>query len=127
MAKKVLDGLSGHCYWGEELIGSLEAIDAAGYESEFVTPEGARSQTLPASMEEKHVGMEDRKSNIRNRRATGRCLEYDYKVGTGFLGTDFNMGPAPYPLDYFLGDATAPDGAHHGNFVHENSLCRYGW
>jgi hypothetical protein len=28
MAKKVLVVLSGHEYWGEELIGALEALDA---------------------------------------------------------------------------------------------------
>ena len=26
---------------------------------------------------------------------------------------DFNMGPPPYPLEYILRDATAPDGAYH--------------
>ena len=39
-------------------------------------------------------------------------MEYDYKDGTGFMGTDFNMGPPPYPLEYILRDATAPDGAY---------------
>ena len=24
------------------------------------------------------------------------------------MGTDFNMGPPPYPLEYILRDATAP-------------------
>lgn len=58
----------------------------------------------------------DRKSIIRGKHVTGHCKEYDYKDGTGFLGTDFNMGPAPYPLEYILRDATGPDGAYHGNF-----------
>jgi putative intracellular protease/amidase len=58
--------------------------------------------------------MEDRKSIIRNKHVTGHCLEYDYKDGTGFLGTEFNMGPPPYPLEYILCDATAPGGAYHG-------------
>ena len=35
MAKKVLVVLSGHGYWGEELIGPLEALDAAGYETDY--------------------------------------------------------------------------------------------
>src|SRR5438270_12877754 len=55
MAKKVLVVLSGHGYWGEELIGPLEALDAAGYEAEFVTPKGTKAQALPPSMDEKYV------------------------------------------------------------------------
>ena len=238
MAKKVLVVLSGHGYWGEELIGPLEALDAAGYESVFITPTGTKPVALPPSMDETYfdpplgravttkamadkvkaieksnrlanpmdlskwfperpyfsaqtlvrelenyynkrdaawkdldqysaivlVGgsgpivdmvnnqrvhdlilgfyksgkpvaaecygvaclafardMEDRKSIIKNKHVTGHCLEYDYKDGTGFIGTDFNMGPPPYPLEYILRDATAPDGAYHGNFGHEIS------
>jgi len=99
----------------------------------------------------------DRTSIIQNKHVTGHCLEYDYKDGTGFLGTDFNMGPPPYPLEFILRDATAPEGAYHGNVgrvtsvlvdypiltsrstpdsylcgekmveVLENGLTRYGW
>lgn len=58
----------------------------------------------------------DRGSIIRGKHVTGHCKEYDYKDGTGFLGTDFNMGPPPYPLEYILRDATGPRGAYHGNF-----------
>ncbi|WP_336209438.1 type 1 glutamine amidotransferase domain-containing protein [Nonomuraea sp. LPB2021202275-12-8] len=58
---------------------------------------------------------DDRASIIRGKHVTGHCKEYDYKDGTGFLGTDFNMGPPPYPLEYILRDATAPDGRFHGN------------
>jgi putative intracellular protease/amidase len=239
MAKKVLVVLSGYGYWGEELIGPLEALDAAGYESVFVTPKGTKPVALPPSMDETYfdpplgrpvtskamadkvkaieksdrlakpidlskwfperpyfsaqllvrelenyynkrdaawkdlepyasivlVGgsgpivdmvnnqrvhdlilgfyragkpiaaecygvaclafardMEDRKSIIKNKNVTGHCLEYDYKDGTGFMGTDFNMGPPPYPLEYILRDATAPDGAYHGNFGREISV-----
>jgi putative intracellular protease/amidase len=57
----------------------------------------------------------DRKSIISGKRVTGHCKEYDYKDGTGFLGTDFVMGPPPYPLEYILRDATGPDGAYIGN------------
>lgn len=57
----------------------------------------------------------DRKSIIYGKHVTGHCKEYDYKDGTGFLGTDFVMGPPPYPLEYILRDATGPDGAYHGN------------
>lgn len=238
MAKKVLIVLSGHGYWGEELIGPLEALEAAGYAVDFVTPTGTKAEALPPSMDDTYfdpplgrpvttkemaekvkaieksnrlanpinlstwfperpyysapmlvrelekyynrrdeawkdlekydaivlVGgsgpivdmvnnqrvhdlilgfykagkpvaaecygvaclafardLEDRKSIIRNKHVTGHCLEYDYKDGTGFLGTDFNMGPPPYPLEYILRDATAPEGAYHGNFGREIS------
>jgi len=64
----------------------------------------------------------DRKSIISGKRVTGHCKEYDYKDGTGFIGTDFNMGPPPYPLEYILRDATGPDGAYVGNFGRELSV-----
>ncbi len=66
--------------------------------------------------------LEDRKSIIKNKHVTGHCLEYDYHDGTGFMGMDFNMGPPPYPLEYILRDATAPDGAYIGNFGKEISV-----
>jgi putative intracellular protease/amidase len=59
---------------------------------------------------------DDRRSILWGKHVTGHCKEYDYKDGTGFLGTDFVMGPPPYPLEYILRDATGPDGAYHGNF-----------
>jgi len=55
----------------------------------------------------------DRKSIIWGKHVTGHPLEYDYKDGTGFMGTDFNMGPPPYPLEFILRDATGPDGGYH--------------
>ncbi len=64
---------------------------------------------------------DDRRSIIAGKHVTGHCLEYDYKDGTGFMGTDFNMGPPPYPLEFILRDATQPDGAYHGNFGHRIS------
>lgn len=64
---------------------------------------------------------DNRKSIISGKHVTGHCIEYDYKDGTGFMGTDFNMGPPPYPLEFILRDATAPDGAYHGNFGHRVS------
>ena len=60
-----------------------------------------------------------RQSIIWGKHVTGHCKEYDYKDGTGFLDTDFNMGPPPYPLEYILRDATGPDGRYHGNFGKE--------
>jgi putative intracellular protease/amidase len=65
---------------------------------------------------------EDRRSIISGKHVTGHCIEYDYKDGTGFMGVDFNMGPPPYPLEYILRDATAPDGQYHGNVGKELSV-----
>lgn len=64
----------------------------------------------------------ERKSIIRGKHVTGHCKEYDYLDGTGFVGSDINMGPPPYPLEYILSDATAPDGGYHGNFGKEISV-----
>jgi putative intracellular protease/amidase len=99
----------------------------------------------------------DRKSIIWGKHVTGHALEYDYKDGTGFLNTDLNMGPPPYPLEFILRDAVGPDGQYHGGVgrtcstvldypfltgrstqdahlvgevmvdVLENGLRRYGW
>nr|MBW4577611.1 DJ-1/PfpI family protein [Aphanothece sp. CMT-3BRIN-NPC111] len=66
--------------------------------------------------------LEDRKSIIWGKHVTGHCKEYDYHNGTGFMGTDFVIGPPPYPLEYILRDATGPDGAYHGNFGKEGSV-----
>lgn len=65
---------------------------------------------------------EDRASILWGKHVTGHCKEYDYKDGTGFLGTDFVMGPPPYPLEYILRDATGPEGRYHGNFGREGSV-----
>ena len=65
---------------------------------------------------------EERKSIISGKHVTGHCIEYDYKYGTGFMNTNFVMGPPPYPLEWILRDATAPGGAYHGNYGHETSV-----
>ncbi|WP_327313415.1 type 1 glutamine amidotransferase domain-containing protein [Streptomyces sp. NBC_01235] len=65
---------------------------------------------------------EDRTSIIWGKHVTGHCKEYDYKDGTGFLGTDFVIGPPPYPLEYILRDATGPEGRYIGNFGKETSV-----
>ena len=65
---------------------------------------------------------EDRKSIISGKHVTGHCIEYDYKYGTGFMNTNFVMGPPPYPLEWILRDATQPGGAYHGNYGHETSV-----
>lgn len=245
--KRILTVVSNHGYWGEELVGPLDAFEEAGYEFEIATPTGERPRALPPSMDESYVDpplgrpvtspemarkvreiddvgpsrgersrcldhpldlsallperpyfshpvlvrgleayyrardaalrsfdrfdalllvggsgpivdmvnnqrvhdlilgfirvgkpvaaecygvaclafardFEDRRSILRNKHVTGHCLEYDYKDGTGFLGTDFNMGPPPYPLELILRDATAPEGQYHGNFGKETSV-----
>lgn len=229
--KKILVGLSEYGYWGEELVGPLEVLDAHGYESVFVTGKGNRPHALPPSMQvgymdpplrkcvtdeyyatrtreieassrldhpmnlaawfperpyfnapefghqleayysardrcwdelkgydallivggsgpivdmvnnqrlhdvilgflalDKLIVAEcygvtclafardwvDRKSIIRGKHVTGHALEYDYKDGTGFLNTDLNMGPPPYPLELILRDAVGPEGQYHG-------------
>lgn len=238
MSRKVLVVLSEFGYWGEELVGPLDVLDAHGYESVFMTPKGKRAHALPPSMEEGYfdppldkvvtdahfaqrtrevdasdrlddpidlsswfperpyfsatnfshaleayykaraqawkdleaydallmVGgsgplidmvnnqrlhdvilgfraqdklvvaecyavtclafareWTDRTSIIRGKHVTGHALEYDYKDGTGFLNTDLNMGPPPYPLEFILRDATAPDGQYHGGVGREQS------
>ncbi len=47
---KVLMAISEWGYWGEELVGPLDACDRAGYAVEFVTPTGKRPTPLAVSM-----------------------------------------------------------------------------
>jgi len=72
---------------------------------------------------------EGRESIIKNKHVTGHCKEYDYKDGHGVMkGTnpdefhDLNFGPPPYPLEYILRDATAPEGRYIGNYGHDTSV-----
>lgn len=70
---------------------------------------------------------QDGKSIISGKHVTGHCKEYDYHDGTGFMKErgvfeNFNMGPPPYPLEFVLRDATAPDGAFIGNFGKDTSV-----
>ncbi len=233
--KKILVGLSEWGYWGEELVGPLEVLDAHGYETAFMTAKGKRAHALPPSMqagyfdpplqkvvtdeyyagrtrevdasarldrpinlsawfperpyfncpnfghdlEQYHAAREkawkeleaydalllpggsgpildmvnnqrlhdvilgfraqnkliaaecycvtclafarewsDRTSILRGKHVTGHALEYDYKDGTGFLNTDINIGPPPYPLEFILRDAVGPDGQYHGGVGH---------
>jgi putative intracellular protease/amidase len=46
----VLFAVSEWGYWGEELIGPLDACDKAGYDVEFLTPTGGRPTPLAVSM-----------------------------------------------------------------------------
>ncbi|MBI4651634.1 DJ-1/PfpI family protein [Candidatus Desantisbacteria bacterium] len=59
---------------------------------------------------------------IKGKHVTGHCIEYDYHDGTGFVGTDLNIGPPPYCLEYILRDAVGPKGQYHGNFGKETSV-----
>jgi len=65
---------------------------------------------------------QNRRCLLQGKRVTGHCLEYDYKDGTGFMGTDFNMGPPPYPLEFILRDACGPTGEYIGNYGHDTSV-----
>jgi len=53
---------------------------------------------------------------------TGHCIEYDYHNGTGFMNTDFNIGPPPYVMEYILADAVGTGGQFHGNFSKVTSV-----
>jgi putative intracellular protease/amidase len=64
----------------------------------------------------------ERKSILAGKHVTGHCIEYDHHDGTGFCGTDFNMGPPPYVLEYILADAVGPSGQYHGNFGKRTSV-----
>ncbi len=64
----------------------------------------------------------ERRSIIAGKHVTGHCVEYDYKDGTGFVGTDLNIGPPPYVLEYMLSDAVGPTGQYHGNFGKQTSV-----
>ncbi len=66
--------------------------------------------------------LNERKPIIAGKHVTGHCIEYDYHDGTRFVGTDFNMGPPPYVLEYLLADAVGPHGQYHGNFGKRTSV-----
>ncbi|GAA3882237.1 hypothetical protein GCM10022243_53550 [Saccharothrix violaceirubra] len=55
MTKRMLVVLSEFGYWGEELVGPVEAFDAAGYRVTFITPNGRRPQALPPSLDAGYV------------------------------------------------------------------------
>ncbi|MFE2755223.1 type 1 glutamine amidotransferase domain-containing protein [Actinosynnema sp. NPDC059335] len=55
MTRRVLVVLSEYGYWGEELVGPLEAFDARGYQVTFVTPTGKRAHALPPSMDADYI------------------------------------------------------------------------
>lgn len=53
--KRVLFVVSEWGYWGEELVGPLEACDAAGYDVTFVTPTGKKPTPLSVSMDSSYM------------------------------------------------------------------------
>jgi len=55
MSKKILAILSEYGYWGVELVGPLEKLEAAGYTVEFMTPKGGKAVALPPSYDTSYV------------------------------------------------------------------------
>jgi putative intracellular protease/amidase len=55
MSKRILVVLSEYGYWGEELVGPVEAFDARGYRITFATPTGKRAQALPPSLDADYI------------------------------------------------------------------------
>lgn len=53
--KRVLFVISEYGYWGEELVGPLQAFDEAGYRADFATPKGTKPLALPPSMDPSYV------------------------------------------------------------------------
>jgi putative intracellular protease/amidase len=53
--KRVLFILSEYGYWGEELVGPLEAVETAGYKADFATPKGGKPLALPPSMDPAYI------------------------------------------------------------------------
>ncbi|MBR7831090.1 type 1 glutamine amidotransferase domain-containing protein [Actinospica sp. MGRD01-02] len=55
MSKRILIVLSERGYWGEELVGPVEAFDARGYRVTFATANGARARALPPSLDPEYI------------------------------------------------------------------------
>jgi putative intracellular protease/amidase len=55
MTRRILIVLSEYGYWGEELLGPLDAFDKRGYESVFATRTGKRAHALPPSLDPGYV------------------------------------------------------------------------
>jgi len=54
-SKRGLFILSEYGYWGEELIGPMEALEGAGYKIDFATPKGTKPMALPPSMDVNYI------------------------------------------------------------------------
>ncbi|KPI02570.1 ThiJ/PfpI domain-containing protein [Actinobacteria bacterium OK074] len=55
MSKRILIVLSEYGYWGEELVGPVEAFDSRGYRTTFATATGKRAHALPPSLDPDYV------------------------------------------------------------------------
>lgn len=55
MTKRILVVLSEYGYWGEELVGPVEAFAARGYRTTFITPNGKRPHALPPSLDSEYI------------------------------------------------------------------------
>jgi putative intracellular protease/amidase len=54
-SKRILCLISEFGYWGEELIGPVHMLDAAGYGIDFITPTGKRPVPLPPSIDPTYI------------------------------------------------------------------------
>ena len=55
MSKRILVVLSEWGFWGEELVGPLEAFEEAGYDVDLMTPTGKRPVAIGVSMDPDYV------------------------------------------------------------------------
>ncbi|KAB8169655.1 type 1 glutamine amidotransferase domain-containing protein [Streptomyces sp. 3MP-14] len=55
MSRRVLIVLSEFGYWGEELVGPVEVLEARGYRLTYMTPNGGRPVALPPSLDPDYV------------------------------------------------------------------------
>src|SRR6266542_974573 len=55
MSKKILVVVSEWGFWGEELVGPLEAFQEQGYDVDFMTPTGKRPVAIGVSMDPDYV------------------------------------------------------------------------
>ena len=94
---KVLMAVSEWGYWGEELIGPLDACERAGYDVEFLTPTGSRPTPLAVSMRTDFVDPPQGRS-VTGEQMAARARELD---GSHRLDKPRNLAdwvPArPYP------------------------------
>ncbi|MFT7163008.1 MAG: putative intracellular protease/amidase, partial [Bacteroidia bacterium] len=54
-SKKVLAILSEYGYWGIELVGSVNKLEAAGYTVDFMTTHGKKAEALPPSYDTTYI------------------------------------------------------------------------
>ena len=94
---KVLIVVSEWGYWGEELIGPLDACDKAGYEVEFLTPTGARPTPLAVSMSTDYVDPPQGKSvTAQGMAARTRELDASHRLDKPHNLADW-VPARPYP------------------------------